>query len=111
MAPTTLHDEDAEPIVLSDSEVALQLCRSTLTPAPLRPSGSDTIPLSFDRPTFGGYEDEREGYGFENIVPPIPENNWYEDLGNASGLDTSLDSGLLSPLGAPMEESSFFPSG
>ena len=58
-----------KPIVLS--EVTPQCSPST--PGQLRPSGSDTLPLSFDRPTFGGYE--VEGYGFEEIALPVSEDN------------------------------------
>ena len=51
--------------------------------------------MSFDRPTFGGYEDKEEGYGLEELSLPDSEVNWYEDLGDASGLDISPDSGVL----------------
>ena len=51
------------------------------TPTLLRPTGSDTVPLSFDRPDFGGFGDEEEGYGFDKHTQPISEDNWYEDLG------------------------------
>ena len=33
--------------------------------------------------------------------------SWHDDLGDASGLDTSPDQGLLSSPGPAMEESSF----
>ena len=51
---------------------------------------------------------EEEGYGFEDIAPSVSEDNWYEDLGDASDLDTSPHSGLLSPLGPATKESSSF---
>ena len=47
---------------------------------------------------FSGDEDEEEGYGLADISYPVPKDNWYENLGYASGMDTSLDSSLLSGL-------------
>ena len=60
--------------------------------------GSYTVNLSFDRLTFGCYEDEEEGFEFEELTLPTSEDNWYEDQGDASALDSSPDSCLLSPL-------------
>ena len=52
---------------------------------------SDTLPLSFDRPDLDFVGDE-EGSGFDpadEFVQPLQEDNWYKDLGDASGLETS----------------------
>ena len=76
-------------IVLPDSEVT-----------PNRRLGSDTLLLCFD-PEFGGPQfGGDEGFKFDpadELVHPPQEDNWYEDLWDASGLDTFPDSGLLFP--------------
>ena len=35
----------------------------------------------------------------DEIAQPLNADNWYEELGDASGLDISPDSGLVSPPG------------
>ena len=42
------------------------------------------------------------------LVQPYHEDNWYEDLQDASGLDMSPGTGLISPPGAATEESASF---
>ena len=64
--------------------------------------GVDMVPLSLDMTDLGGFGEE--GYGFDKHSQPISEHNRYEDLGDASVLDISPDSGLLPapPLGGKL---------
>ena len=39
---------------------------------------------------------------------PYHDDSWYEDLQDASGLDTSPDTGLVSPLGSATKKSASF---
>ena len=69
------------------------------------------IPLAPDAPHIFASrppDDDDEGEGFEDVTQPDEQDNWYHDLGEASGLNTSPDQGLLSPTGPAMEESSSF---
>ena len=52
-------------------------------------------------------DDGGDGEGLDDVVPTDPRENWFEDLGEASGLDTSPDSDLLSSPGPATESSSF----
>ena len=57
--------------------------------------GVGHCPLLVDRPSCN--DDNGDGDGFDDVIQPDHQDNWYEDLGEASGLDTSPDSGHLTP--------------
>ena len=74
------------------------------------PSDTDTVPLSYTGPQFihdlFGTDSYNSYYDAEeDIAQPFNEDNWYEDLQDASGLDTSPDTGLNSPPGPATAES------
>ena len=59
----------------------------------------------------GAFGDD-DGYGFtdpaDEVVQPFLEDNWYEEQGDASGLDTFPESGPLTPPGPATEDGSSF---
>ena len=84
---------DVEPIVLSDTA-------TTSFPAPTRPFESGTLPILFPSHFHEGDDDDDVGEGdregFDNVVHPYPQENWFENLRDASVLYISADPGLFS---------------
>ena len=79
---------------------------------PQYPAGSDPVPFSFDRlcgnPDSNGY-DNPYAYSdpYEDSLVQPEDDNWYEELADASGLDTSPVTGHVSPT-VVMEEGASF---
>ncbi|KAJ1218360.1 hypothetical protein NDU88_005940 [Pleurodeles waltl] len=85
------------PILIPD-DPELERRRTTPTPtAPIRPRSLSEHYL--EQPGTG-----EEWEGSEDPLEYDLEQYWYEDLGEASGLDTSPDTGMLSPLNVATEE-------
>ena len=88
----TLSDHN-DPIVLSKMvPLRPHSKQASVMTGPCQSSGSNTVPLSFDRPDcgldFGGEEPEYEFYDpAAELAQCIHVENWYEELGDASGLD------------------------